>query len=158
MLTSLYRNAYGIYLLHYGFVTWTQFALLTAPIPPAVKAATVLAVAVLIVVGVLAWASGWYGSSDTVLATRAVIVVLGFCIGFIMHRSRLCFARAFREPFMTAEGEPVLGDFDLSRDTASSIRFVRVCGCTVLCCGQLCVSSNVAFAEHLASPMHAGWT
>ena len=60
--------------------------------------------------------------------------------------------------FMTAEGEPVLGDFDLSRDTASSIRFVRVCGCTVLCCGQLCVSSNVAFAEHLASPMHAGWT
>jgi uncharacterized membrane protein YedE/YeeE len=34
-----------------------------------------------------------------------VIVIAGFAIGFIMHRSRLCFARAFREPFMTAEGD-----------------------------------------------------
>lgn len=59
----------------------------------------------LLIVGVLFWAAGWYGSSDTVLVTRAVIVLLGFCIGFIMHRSRLCFARAFREPFMTAEGD-----------------------------------------------------
>lgn len=58
-----------------------------------------------ILVGVLFWAAGWYGSADTVLATRAVIVLLGFCIGFIMHRARLCFARAFREPFMTAEGD-----------------------------------------------------
>lgn len=58
-----------------------------------------------ILVGVLVWAASWYASPDTVLATRAVIVLLGFCIGFIMHRSRLCFARAFREPFMTAEGD-----------------------------------------------------
>ncbi|MDP2751454.1 MAG: YeeE/YedE thiosulfate transporter family protein [Rhodocyclaceae bacterium] len=58
-----------------------------------------------IIVAVLYWAVGWYGSPDTVLVTRAVIVLLGFCIGFIMHRSRLCFARAFREPFMTGEGD-----------------------------------------------------
>jgi len=58
-----------------------------------------------LIAGVLFWAAGWYGSPDTVLVTRAVIVLLGFCIGFIMHRSRLCFARAFREPFMTAEGD-----------------------------------------------------
>ena len=58
-----------------------------------------------LLVGVLLWATSWYGSSDTVLATRGVIIVLGFAIGFIMHRSRLCFARAFREPFMTAEGD-----------------------------------------------------
>lgn len=58
-----------------------------------------------IVVGVIAWASSWYTSADTVHATRAVIVLLGFLIGFIMHRARLCFARAFREPFMTAEGD-----------------------------------------------------
>jgi uncharacterized membrane protein YedE/YeeE len=32
-------------------------------------------------------------------------LLAGFAIGFIMHRSRLCFARAFREPFMTAEGD-----------------------------------------------------
>jgi uncharacterized membrane protein YedE/YeeE len=58
-----------------------------------------------IVVGVLIWATQWYGSSDEKLAARAVIVLAGFAIGFIMHRSRLCFARAFREPFMTAEGD-----------------------------------------------------
>ena len=58
-----------------------------------------------IIVGVMLWAAGWYGSSDTVLVSRAVIVLLGFAIGFIMHRARLCFARAFREPFMTAEGD-----------------------------------------------------
>jgi uncharacterized protein len=33
-----------------------------------------------------------------------VIVLAGFAIGFAMHRARLCFARAFREPFMTGEG------------------------------------------------------
>jgi uncharacterized membrane protein YedE/YeeE len=56
-------------------------------------------------VGVIAWAANWYASPDAVLATRAIVVLLGFAIGFIMHRSRLCFARAFREPFMTAEGD-----------------------------------------------------
>jgi uncharacterized membrane protein YedE/YeeE len=58
-----------------------------------------------VVVGVLIWATQWYGSSDEKLVARAVIVIAGFAIGFIMHRSRLCFARAFREPFMTAEGD-----------------------------------------------------
>ena len=57
-----------------------------------------------LIAGVLFWAAGWYGSSDTVLATRAAIVVLGFAIGFVMHRARLCFSRAVREPFMTGEG------------------------------------------------------
>ena len=58
-----------------------------------------------IIIGVLVWATQWYGSSDEKLVARAVIVIAGFAIGFIMHRSRLCFARAFREPFMTAEGD-----------------------------------------------------
>lgn len=58
-----------------------------------------------VVVGVLLWATQWYGSDNGQLAARAVIVLAGFAIGFIMHRSRLCFARSFREPFMTAEGD-----------------------------------------------------
>lgn len=58
-----------------------------------------------VVVGVLLWATQWYGSGNQQLAARAVIVLAGFAIGFIMHRSRLCFARSFREPFMTAEGD-----------------------------------------------------
>jgi hypothetical protein len=58
-----------------------------------------------VVVGVLLWSTQWYGSGNQQQAARAVIVLAGFAIGFIMHRSRLCFARAFREPFMTAEGD-----------------------------------------------------
>lgn len=58
-----------------------------------------------VIVGVLYWSAQWYTSEDNVEVTRAVIVILGFLIGFIMHRARLCFARAFREPFMTAEGD-----------------------------------------------------
>jgi hypothetical protein len=58
-----------------------------------------------VVIGVLFWATQWYSSGNQQWAARAVIVLAGFAIGFIMHRSRLCFARAFREPFMTAEGD-----------------------------------------------------
>ncbi len=58
-----------------------------------------------VVMGVLLWATQWYGSGNAQWAARAVIVLAGFAIGFVMHRSRLCFARAFREPFMTAEGD-----------------------------------------------------
>jgi surface polysaccharide O-acyltransferase-like enzyme len=45
VLDSLSRNAYGIYLVHYGFVLWLQSALLPAPLPAAIKAAVVLTVA-----------------------------------------------------------------------------------------------------------------
>ncbi|MBS3936069.1 MAG: YeeE/YedE family protein [Sulfuritalea sp.] len=58
-----------------------------------------------VLIGIAIWAYEWYTSPDRVWASRAVIVVLGFAIGFVMHRARLCFARAFREPFMTAEGD-----------------------------------------------------
>lgn len=63
------------------------------------------AIGVLLFAGIAAWTAAWAGSADEKLANRAVIVVSGFLMGFVMHRSRLCFARAFREPFMTAEGE-----------------------------------------------------
>lgn len=62
-------------------------------------------IGLVILVCVLIWTRRWYGSGDERLVARAVIVVAGFAIGFILHRSRLCFARAFREPFMTAEGD-----------------------------------------------------
>lgn len=59
----------------------------------------------LVAIGILVWASTWLYSGQEALAVRALIVLAGFAIGFIMHRSRLCFARAFREPFVTGEGE-----------------------------------------------------
>lgn len=60
---------------------------------------------VVVVVAVLGWAAAWYRAGDTQLAMRALFVAAGFAIGFVLHRSRLCFARAFREPFVTAEGQ-----------------------------------------------------
>lgn len=42
---SLSRNAYGIYLVHYAFVSWLQFALLGADWSGAAKGSTVFAVA-----------------------------------------------------------------------------------------------------------------
>jgi uncharacterized membrane protein YedE/YeeE len=58
-----------------------------------------------LIIAILWWATRWYGSADSKLASRAIIVIAGFAIGFIMHRSRFCVARAVREPFMTAEGD-----------------------------------------------------
>ena len=52
-LDSLSANAYGMYLVHYPFVVWMQYALLNAPLPAIVKAAIVFAVAV-----ALSWAHG----------------------------------------------------------------------------------------------------
>ena len=61
--------------------------------------------ALLLLAGLLLWTVNWYDSPDEKLQARAILIPAGFALGFIMHRSRLCFARAFREPFMTAETE-----------------------------------------------------
>lgn len=61
--------------------------------------------ALAVVAGIVWWATTWYASEDDKIASRAIIVLAGFAIGFIMHRSRFCVARAIREPFMTAEGD-----------------------------------------------------
>lgn len=58
-----------------------------------------------VLAAILVWAALWHYGGNDKMVTRAVIIPAGFAIGFIMHRSRLCFARAFREPFMTAEGQ-----------------------------------------------------
>ncbi|BCO28089.1 hypothetical protein MIZ03_2985 [Rhodoferax lithotrophicus] len=59
----------------------------------------------MVALGTLVLATLWFYSGNAPLVYRAPIVLAGFAIGFIMHRSRLCFARAFREPFVTGEGE-----------------------------------------------------
>jgi glucans biosynthesis protein C len=45
VLDSLSRNAYGIYLVHYVFVVWLQYALLNAPMPAFLKATIVFGLA-----------------------------------------------------------------------------------------------------------------
>jgi len=42
ILDSLRDNAYGMYLIHYAFVTWLQYAFLRAALPGAVKGLVVL--------------------------------------------------------------------------------------------------------------------
>jgi uncharacterized membrane protein YedE/YeeE len=54
---------------------------------------------------IIVWAFGWWNSGEDQKAVRALLVLVGFAIGFVLHRSRFCFSRVFREPFMTAEGE-----------------------------------------------------
>ena len=54
---------------------------------------------------VLYWAISWWHSDDAKKVVRALLIVSGFGIGFVLHRSRFCLSRVFREPFMTAEGE-----------------------------------------------------
>lgn len=58
----------------------------------------------LLILAVVAWSITWSHGSDQRLAGHAVPIIIGFAMGFVMQRSRLCFSRAFREPFMTGEG------------------------------------------------------
>ncbi len=59
----------------------------------------------LVMAGILVWAISWWGSDNKMEVQRAILVLAGFAIGFVLHRSRFCFSRVFREPFMTGEGE-----------------------------------------------------
>lgn len=54
---------------------------------------------------VLVWAATWFFSPSGNLSARAIIVVTGFALGFILQRSRFCFSHVIREPLMTGEGE-----------------------------------------------------
>ena len=61
--------------------------------------------ALFIIACVLLWALNWWQSGEEKQAARAILILSGFAIGFVLHRSRFCLSRVFREPFMTAEGE-----------------------------------------------------
>jgi uncharacterized protein len=81
---------------------------MSAPIPKPLSPMTLRIypwLGLAVILGVLWWATSWYGSADEKFASRAIIILAGFAIGFVMHRSRFCVARAVREPFMTAEGD-----------------------------------------------------
>lgn len=85
-------------------IAWGTQAPPMLQVSPGVKAAYPW-IGLLVALAILVWAAMWLYSGTEALAVRALIVLAGFAIGFILHRSRLCFARAFREPFVTGEGE-----------------------------------------------------
>lgn len=67
--------------------------------PPSKWAQPIAGVAVLIAGLILAFV---YDGFD--YPTRGGFVLFGLLIGIIMQRTRFCFVRAFREPFMTGDG------------------------------------------------------
>jgi len=85
-------------------IEWGTQAPPTLQVSPGVKAAYPW-LGLLVALAILVWAAMWLYSGTETLGIRALILLAGFAIGFILHRSRLCFARAFREPFVTGEGE-----------------------------------------------------
>ncbi len=88
---------------------WTMENITWGTSAPAVKPAKFKGVypwvGALVLAGILIWAIRWWGSDNKMEVQRAILVLAGFAIGFILHRSRFCFSRVFREPFMTGEGE-----------------------------------------------------
>ena len=62
-------------------------------------------IGIAVMAGVILWAIAWWGSENVMKSQRAILIAAAFAIGFTLHRSRFCFSRVFREPFMTAEGE-----------------------------------------------------
>ena len=85
-------------------VTWGT----TAPAQSSYSETTKLllgGVGLALMIGVFVWAYKWYGSENNLYASRGIIILAGFALGFILHRSRFCFSHAIREPMMTGEGE-----------------------------------------------------
>ncbi len=85
-------------------ISWGMQAPVPKPLSPVVRRFHPW-LGLAVITGILWWTTTWYGSQDEKTASRAIIILAGFAIGFIMHRSRFCVARAIREPFMTAEGD-----------------------------------------------------
>jgi len=85
-------------------IDWGTQAPPTVVVPQSVVA-TYPMLGGVVALGVMVWALVWLYSESAPLTYRAPVVLAGFAIGFIMHRSRICFSRAFREPFVTGEGE-----------------------------------------------------
>ena len=88
---------------------WTMENITWGGTPPAYRPATLKKwypwLGAMVILFIIYWAIRWLTSNEDIKAVRALLVVCGFGIGFVLHRSRFCLSRVFREPFMTAEGE-----------------------------------------------------
>ena len=83
-------------------ITWGTRASAVSPETPLRRYYPLAGLVVLVLI--IAWATAWYGSENQKLVSRGIIILAGFALGFVLHRSRFCFSRVFREPFMTGEG------------------------------------------------------
>ncbi len=59
-------------------------------------------IGLLVFIGILIWA---YYYSTQGLTRLAGLLIFGVCFGIIIQRTRFCFVRCFREPFMTGEAD-----------------------------------------------------
>lgn len=58
----------------------------------------------LVLIAVISWAAVWSISDNSKWVSRAVLIVSGFGLGFILLKSRFCLSRVIREPLMTGDG------------------------------------------------------
>jgi len=88
---------------------WTMENITWGSTPPAFRPARLKKwhplIGALVVLFIVYWAIRWWTSSEDIKAVRALLVVAGFGIGIVLHRSRFCLSRVLRYSFMTAEGE-----------------------------------------------------
>ncbi len=84
-------------------VSWGTTPPVAKPMPGLKNAAPWFGLVVLALI--LWWTASWFMTEDRMLTTRAIYIPAGFAFGFILHRSRFCFSRVFREPFLSGEGE-----------------------------------------------------
>lgn len=54
----------------------------------------------LLLVILLFWASSWYVSEQRALSHRAIIIIVGVCLGGLMQRSQFCMSSAIRSPII----------------------------------------------------------
>lgn len=67
-------------------------------IAPSVNSANKLGFLLLIIL--LFWASSWYVSEQRDLSHRAIIIIVGVCLGGVMQRSQFCMSSAIRSPII----------------------------------------------------------
>ncbi|MGN7613836.1 YeeE/YedE thiosulfate transporter family protein [Magnetococcales bacterium HHB-1] len=58
----------------------------------------------IILVSLLFWAIDWMSAENLPIVKKGYIVLAAIGIGIVLQRSRLCFSKAVREPFMTGDG------------------------------------------------------
>ena len=81
---------------------WTMEHITWGTTPPKVRPARLKRwypwIGLVVIAGVLAWTLLWWDSDDDLLYARALLVIVGFAIGFVLHRSHFCCRGCFANP------------------------------------------------------------
>ena len=88
-------------------ITWGMASRYHDPVKPdelRIRAYVYPLLGAAVLLATLGWAVYWLESGQPDLVGRGALILCGFALGFVLHRSRFCFAKCFREPFVTGDG------------------------------------------------------